>query len=272
MKDMKRDEFLEEKISSYIEGTQQPEVDLSAAERALSEVRSRRKSARRNGWIAFASACASFMLIAAVIVGFLFIGGRDMNTGEAPGFDPDFNQGGSAAPGHPSGGGPSAGSSPSEGDGSSGSEDESVHPIAFAMETAEQRAAGASELAKEYGGKLKKLTDLGFSSNYAAEFTLYYADGKAVLLGTELLYTQNGSRVSATVYTDLSDGKYRAEELEKYDSLPLKTSAYTYESTFLNGEYVCLGAFSYLGQSYCTRVQSSNTAAFSSLMNYLLGN
>ena len=266
---VERDEFLEEKMRSYIEGTEQPNVDLSAAEQALMEVR-RRRSAKRRARIALASACASFLLIAAVVMGFLFIGGGDMNTGEAPNFDPDYDQsGGSASDPDPEKPPSSAGDLPS-GAPSQGIEGD-VKPISFALETAEHRAAGASELAKEYGSKLKKLTDLGFSSNYAAEFTLYYAEGEVALLGTELLYTQDGSRVSATVYTDLSGGKYRAAELEKYDSLSQKTSTYTYERTFLNGEYVCLGAFSYLGQSYCATVQSSNADAFSLLMHYLLG-
>lgn len=239
MKDMKKDEWIEEKIDSYVEGTS-PNVDLSAAKRALSEEHARRRSARRKKWIAFASACASLLLVAIVLVGILpsFEAGRDGNNGsaEAPGQSPEG----------------------------------SPQRIAYQLSQAEQKAAGVGELIEGYGESLKKLTDLGLSADVGADYTLYYYDNRAVLLETDVLYSRLGSRVSATVYTDLSGGKYRAAELEKYDALSSKTSAYTYEIMFLNGEYVSLGAFSYLGNGYCVEVQSSYEYAFSEFMKYFV--
>ena len=46
MKDMEKDGFIEEKIASYVEGTS-PEIDLTAAKRALAEETARRRVRRR---------------------------------------------------------------------------------------------------------------------------------------------------------------------------------------------------------------------------------
>ncbi len=249
MKDMKKDEFIEEKIVSYVEGAEDVNVDLSAAHRALAEEKAKRRSARRRMWFGLASACACLLLIVAVLIGVIPAlrmqnSAGDMDSGES---SPP-----SGTPQRP----PQSGESD---DGAS----------AFSLLTAEKRAAGVSELSETYRGALKKLTDLGLSSNVSAEYTLYYAEGQAVLLETSVLYTQNGSRVSATVYTDLSDGKYRAEELAEYASLPGHGDGYTYGESYLNGEHVSMGNFSD-GAEYCVRMQSSYRYAFSSFMAYLM--
>ena len=255
MKDMKRDQFIEEKMNAYIGGAEEAHVDLSAAEDALGE-RSRRRRARRRGLIALVSACASLLLIAIVLIGILpSLGG----SGRAPAGD---SAGSEAAP-------PSA-QEPSGGEGEAGDtgEDE-PKVIRFALGDALQRAAGLNELTETYGKKLEKLTDFSFASGVSVDYTLYYVEEEAALLKTDLLYSQDGRRVSVSLYTDLSGGRYRAEELDKFDALPDKMGRYTYEKTFVNGEYVCLGAFSYLGQACCAEVQSSNESAFWDLMEYL---
>lgn len=263
MKDMKRDEFLEEKLNSYVEGSAEPNVDLSAAKRALTEQQAGRRSAKRRMWIALASACASLILVAVVLFNILpvFRAGSDKDQGSA-----DAPQGGNYGP---------AEDLPDEGDseadpppGSSGSSGTEV--VRFTLAETKQRAAGVGELSETYGTKLKKLTDFGFSSGVATEYTLYYVEEEAVLLGTELVYSQAGKRVSATVYTDLSGGKYRAEELGEYDALPQKSATYTFKQTFLNGEYVYLGNFFVQGAEYCVSLQSSYEPAFVALMEYLI--
>ena len=253
MKDMKKDEFLEEKLNSYAEGTETPNVDLSAAKRALFEEQLRRRSARRRMWIALASSCASLVLIAIVLVGILpSFGGSDLA--------PDH---GAEAPGDSQGGDDPQGGETADPQGP-------TEAITFSLSAAETRAAGVNELSEAYGQSLEKLTRLGLSSNINAEYTLYCVDGEAVLLGTELLYSQHGRRVAATVYTDLSGGKYRAEELAEYDDLPSKNATYTFKKTFINGEYACLGNFTAQGTEYCVSVESSYEYAFSSFMEYLL--
>ncbi len=261
MKDMKRDEFLEEKLNSYVEGSAEPNVDLSAAKRALTEQQAGRRSAKRRMWIALASACASLILVAVVLFNILPVFRAET----------DGDSGSSEAP---ESGDHDAAGAPSEGDseadpppGSSGSSGTEV--VRFTLAETKQRAAGVGELSETYGTKLKKLTDFGFSSGVAAEYTLYYVEEEAVLLGTELVYSQEGKRVSATVYTDLSGGKYRAEELGEYDALPQKSATYTFKQTFLNGEYVYLGNFFVQGAEYCVSLQSSNEYAFAALMEYL---
>ncbi len=249
MKDMKKDGFIEEKIDSYVEGTS-PDVDLSAAKRALSEEHARRRSAGRKKWIAPVSACACLLLVAAVLIGVLpsFIAGGDKNNGMA------------GIPGEPPGG-----QSGNDGDPSGGSE-----PCEFyELSGAEQRTASIGELLETYGGKTGKLTALGLSSNVRAGYTLYFYGDSAVLLEADLLYSQLGRRVSATVYADLSGGKYRAAELGEYETLPSEYETYTFKKTFLNGEYAYLGNFSAQDTEYCVSLQSSYENAFFSFMEYL---
>ena len=114
-KDMQKDEFLEEKLNSYVEGVEEPKVDLSAAKRALNEEQSRRRSVRRRMWVALASACASLLLVAVALVSVLpslhadknNSAGDMMNGGSAQGGD----VGGDSGPSQP----PSGGSSGSSG-------------------------------------------------------------------------------------------------------------------------------------------------------------
>lgn len=250
MKDMKQDQFIEEKMNAYIGGAEEPHVDLSAAENALGEQTVRRR-ARRRGLIAFVSACASLLLVAIVLIGILpSFGGSD----RAPAGD---EAGGEAAP-------PSV-QEPSGGTG----EGDLPTAVRYALGDAPQRAAGLNELTETYGAKLEKLTDFGFAKGFYADYTLYYVGEEAVLLKTDVRYMQDGRRVSVSVYTDLSGGKYEAEELDRYAALSDKTGRFIYEETFVNGEYVCLGAFRYLGQDCCVEVQSSNGSAFWDLMEYL---
>ncbi len=252
MKDMKKDAWIEEKISSYTEGTKDVEIDLSAAKHAVSEEQTRRESARRRMRIGLASACAC-VLLAAFVTAFLLPGRADLGpAGEAS------PPGGSQGP---------AASDPSQGDG----EGSSAPSVRYELATAKRGTAGLNELAATYGDRLRKLTDLGLSASVNAAYTVYYVEDEAVLLKTELLYLQTGTRVIATVYTDLSDGKYRAEELEKYGLLSLKNGAYMYErETLVNGEYVCYGTFTAAGDEYCVELQSSSESAFWELMDYLV--
>lgn len=246
MKDMKKDDFLEEKIASYAEGTD-PHVDLSAAKRALAEQQARRRSTVRRTWIALASVCASFLLIAVLLVAVLpAFGGSDRapdNSGNAP--------------------------SGAEGDAGGASGAEEPQAVRYELAAAEARAAGVNELVSAYGNSLEKLTDLALLG-FGADYTLYSYAGKAVLLETDVLYLQNGRRVSATVYTDLSDGEYAAAELKEYSALPLGGGQYRYKNTYLNGEYLTLGSFTLSGAACCISLQSSYSEAFFSFMEYLL--
>ncbi len=247
MKDMKKDESIEEKVCSYFEGTEEPHVDLSAAKRALFEEQAKKKRARRRLWIALSSACACILLVAIVAIGVL------------PSFSSVPDQNGGTASGEDHAGESSEGSAPPS----------SPEREVFELAAATSRAAGVNELQKEYSG-LGKLTALGLSSDVGATYTLYYVGEDAALLQTELVYLQEGRRVSATVYTDLSGGKYRAAELSEYEELPSKTATYTFKETYLNGEYVCFGSFYSQNTAYCVSVQSSNEDAFSALMDYLI--
>lgn len=254
---MKKDKFLEEQLNAYVEGAETPDVDLSAAKRALLETQMRRRSARRRMWIALASACASLVLVAVVLTGilpFAAAGGAPNDSAEAPGQSGSPEGSGSA-------GGP--GGAPSEGNPS--------EVIRFALSDAEPVTVGVGDLIGTYGETLKKLTNFGFYTDVSADYTLYCVNGLAVLLGTDLLYTQEGSRVTVTVYTDLSGGAYRAEELGEYDGLQARRDGYTYEQRQLfNGEYVSLGNFTSRGAEYCVALQSSYAYAFSSFMTYLV--
>ena len=241
MKDMKRDEFIEEKIDSYIEGTQ-PAVDLSRARRALTEGRGRR-SAKRRTWIALASACASLLLVAVVLFGVMPLFRAQSMAGDS----------GEGVP-------PASSDVPQE-----------PETVRFSLtgENVHAERLGVNAVVREYGGRLKNLTELGLLDWVFAEYTLYTVGEEKALLETTVLYSSHGRRVDAIVYTDLSEGKYLAEELEKYRDLSLKTATYMYEKTFLNGEYVYLGSFVSSGAEYCVSLQSSYEGAFYELMEII---
>ena len=262
MKDMQKDEFLEQKLNSYVEGVEEPKVDLSAAKRALHEEQSRRRSVRRRMWVALASACASLLLVAVALVSVLpslhadknNSAGDMMNGGSAQGGD----VGGDSGPSQP----PSGGSTDGDSSGSSGSSGSAeTELIRYSLSEAENATVQAEELAETYGTSLKKLTDL---AAFSVTYTLYSVAGRSVLLKT-LVSAPSGAEI--TVYTDLSGGSCRAAEMDEFDSLSLKTATYVYDFKVLDGKTVYLAAFT-AESEYCVSALASESDFFA-FMEYL---
>lgn len=267
MKDMKKDEVLEEKLNSYVEGIEEPKVDLSAAKRALVEEQSRRKNVRRRMWVALASACASVLLVAIVLVSVLpslhadknGSSGDMMNSGSAQGGDVGGDSGASGSPSQPPSGGDASG-----GEGSSGPVE--TEPIRYALSEAEAATVQAEKLAENYGASLKKLTDLAASAEISVTYTLYQLEERDVLLETTISAPSAG--VEIAVYTDLSRGSYRAAEMDEFDGLTSKTATYVYDIKTLDGETVYLAAFTAGETEYCVAAHSPESAFFT-FMKYL---
>lgn len=265
MKDMQKDEFLEEKLNSYVEGVEEPKVDLSAAKRALHEEQSRRRSVRRRMWVALASACASLLLVAVALVSVLpslhadknNSAGDMMNGGSAQGGD----VGGDSGPSQP----PSGGSTDGDSSGSSGSSGPAeTEPVRYTLSKAEKTTVQAEELSETYGTSLKKLTDLAAFSEISVTYTLYSVAGRSVLLETAI---SSPSGAEITVYTDLSGGSRRAAEMDEFDSLSLKTATYVYDFKVLDGETVYLAAFTAESENYVSAFASESD--FFAFMTYL---
>lgn len=264
-KDMQKDEFLEEKLNSYVEGVEEPKVDLSAAKRALHEEQSRRRSVRRRMWVALASACASLLLVAVALVSVLpslhadknNSAGDMMNGGSAQGGD----VGGDSGPSQP----PSGGSTDGDSSGSSGSSGPAeTEPVRYTLSKAEKTTVSAQKLAENYGRGIKKLTDLAAFSEISVTYTLYSVAGRSVLLETAI---SSPAGAEITVYTDLSGGSCRAAEMDEFDSLSLKTATYVYDFKVLDGKTVYLAAFT-AESEYCVSALASESDFFA-FMEYL---
>lgn len=110
----------------------------------------------------------------------------------------------------------------------------------YELAAATPRTLSFSDFKETYGQAeyFTALSRFSLADNASAEYTVYTVDGKEVMLGADLSLTSGMQSFKAEVYIDLSDGKYRAEEMKRYEDLPHETGHYRYQTEYLNGEYV----------------------------------
>ena len=211
--DMMKDSTIEQRFREYFAGAQLPEIDLSAAKRALSEKpkRSRRFYATLTSIL---SAAACLILTIALLVNYL----------------PMMN--------------------------------------VYSLADAATSATSYTEISQNYEAA-EMFAPFSLASNADAEYTVYTAKGREVLLRADLDYIGGNVRFTATVYIDLTDGKLKAKELKDYKDLSERGSGYRYETEYVNGEYVSK-AYCVIDESRCfIDVSSHSDQAVSLLMKML---
>ena len=229
MSEMEKDEKIERAFERYTGGGDLPQVDLSAAKAALTEARTEeRRRAEKRRKVWTLAVSAAACLLFAVALAFLLL----------PFGAPDLEA--------PSGSDhPPAGESPSA-------------PEHFSLLSATAESAGYSELESRCGS----------AQNASAQYTVYRAGGEDVLLSAELGYWNGMTKLKATVYVDLSAGKYLAEELEDYADLPMSRDGYRYEAEYIGGEYVSRALLT-RGETYYVSMISHNADALGLLVKLL---
>lgn len=115
----------------------------------------------------------------------------------------------------------------------------SLFIIHYSVADADAQTLTYSELRENYGGYLDALNRFALADNTSADYTLYSINGRGVLLGADVKLLSGFYKLHATVWVDLSDGKYVADEFSDYSKLKGKRGQYHYEVEYVNGEYVC---------------------------------
>lgn len=211
MKEMKKDEQIEQTFREYFAGGELPQVDLDAAKAEL-KAAARRRARRKRGIVsAILSACAC-LLVVALTVGLLPRSGfsaspQDPNGAEAPGQSPGFNPSGEA------------------------------DPQIYSLSDVRMQPIDYSEFSSLGGDAVSAFELFSSSRNATAEYSVYYKGDDAVLLCARVGLISGTYRVRARVYLDLSEGKSAAQELLPYRSLK-EEKGYRGETEYLNGEYV----------------------------------
>lgn len=147
-------------------------------------------------------------------------------------------------------------------------------PVSFAGEYSLENAMHTSAELGELGGVvdgdlLELLSPYTQKPNMAADCELYSIEGRgAVLLRAELRVLQQGVRVDAELFFDLTAGECQAQELEAYRSLSKTAYSYIYGVTTENGEYVGMAYGTFGGRDLFLNARSSYDGAVRQLANY----
>lgn len=138
----------------------------------------------------------------------------------------------------------------------------------YTIAEAEHHTADYTSLREDYADVMQKFSHFSLSSNASAEYTVYEVEGREVLLQADLRMVSGGTRISGSVYVDLSDGAYVAEELRSYAELE-EGASYRYTTEYINGEYVSR-AYYEGDRIYCVDLSSQRSNALEYLMTYLM--
>ena len=85
---------------------------------------------------------------------------------------------------------------------------------------------------------MRSFAPFSLSNNADAQYTLYVADDKEVLLRADLRYTDGFTSFQAIVWCDLTEGEYSAKDFKEYRALMPKGDTYGADTEYINGEYV----------------------------------
>lgn len=110
-------------------------------------------------------------------------------------------------------------------------------PAGYLLADTTSTAASYFELKDKYA-VMRSFAPFSLASNADAQYTLYYAEDKEVLLRADLKYRDGMTSFSATVWCDLTEGEYSAEDFKEYRALPMGAGSYRAQMEYLNGEYV----------------------------------
>lgn len=137
----------------------------------------------------------------------------------------------------------------------------------YALASAQAAHPTYAQLLKDYGPALSGLAPFEWADNAQADYTLYAAEGEAVLIGVNLKYLRGLFYWEGTLYVDLTGGTRLPEELKPFEELSQSGSVggrpYTYSTRYLNGEYVSDARLSLpFGDCYMTVMGQDQNAVF----------
>lgn len=238
MKEMKKDERIENAFLGYFGGVEAPPCDLTQAKRALPQ-RARRKG-RGVLWKA-ASAFACFLVVCAVSVGILL--GR-----------PGTETGGSAE-----------GDAPSQ-----------TVPSYYALSSAQAEHASYAQLSQRYEEQLNALSPFEWADNAQAEYTLCSVGGEEALIVAHIRYLYGFVFWEGELYIDLTGGAQLPEELRAFEELESGGTVagypYAYAARYVGGEYVSDARLSLPAADYYMTVTGRSEDAAFALLRQLAEN
>ena len=116
---------------------------------------------------------------------------------------------------------------------------------------------------------MDRFTPFTFSENADAEYTLYSTADTDVLLRADLKYTDGFTSFRATVWCDLTEGKYSSKDFKEYRALIPAGENYGYSTEYINGEYVSRACLTRQKTEYVIDIMSPNQGALDMLVSIL---
>ena len=141
-------------------------------------------------------------------------------------------------------------------------------PQGYLIADTTSTSASYTELSKKYD-LVKKFAPFSLANNASAQYTLYLEGDKEVLLCAELWYTDAFTPFRATVWCDLTEGKYSAEDFKEYRALPMGGKSYRYKTEYIDGEFVSSACLVKQGTEYIIDMTSPSDAALDRLVTML---
>lgn len=248
MMDENKDKQLQSAFEGYFDGGEEPNVDLGRAKSELQKTRSRRKRGRMIS--AVLSACAAFALVLAVTFVLL------------PAFTP-AGSGNDWAQSPPPLDVPGSDSSASPNPDADGDHSD----ISYSLADAEVRTMSYAELAEAFGEYALDFARLEADGTADCGYGVYTYKGRAVLLYAEIT-AEGDVPFTATVYADLSNGRYSSVELAPYRDLPLE-EGYRVQTQIEGGVYLSKVYWEKNGETFAD-LQSSSELGVQTLLAYFL--
>lgn len=261
MMEEKKDEQLQKAFEGYFDGKDAPKVDLERAKVELEGARRRRQRGKRIS--AVLSACAAFALVLALTFTVLpmFLarsGAGDKNDGDL-----------SQAPSSPN---DSPGLAPAPDDNGDHSDSpqspsDSRNPV-YSLYAVTEKEMSYAELSKEFGSYMKDFEAIEADGLTVCRYSMYTYDGVLVMIGAEIRSRSDEAPFTATVYADVTGGRYEVKELAKYDDLP-QENGYAISTEYKGVEYLSLIRWGKSGEKYA-EVSSPSEAGARVFMSYFL--
>ena len=110
-------------------------------------------------------------------------------------------------------------------------------PQGYLLADTSSTSASFTELRDKYD-LMHSFAPFSLANNSDAQYTLYLADDREVLLRADLRYTDGLTSFRATVWCDLTEGKYSPQDFEDYRALMPEGESYGSHTEYINGEYV----------------------------------
>ncbi|MDE5897168.1 MAG: hypothetical protein K2H43_05080, partial [Clostridia bacterium] len=108
---------------------------------------------------------------------------------------------------------------------------------AYSLASLTARRTSYAELSQTYGDLFADFVPFEFAQNATCGYTVYSLGNIDVLVRAEIGCLDAFNRFEAEVYTDVSEGKYYAEELVPYRA-HASSGGYRCKTEYVNGEYV----------------------------------